>query len=296
MLTARRALVLLLAATTALTPARAEVQTLSLYQKTARSLLVVRARSVSDSTRRPSLQVLEVIKGSYSAPSVTIVPHFEDHTKPTPWLRREVFRKGEESILFLTPYVDEFGRDAGPEAFAVLHAADGKMEIPPEGSDALLAAVRRFVAILARKDLESQERDLRGLLGEPNPLMIEAGLAECTRLRLAIAEDIPALLALLSQRRPELRAGAVALMAQVISDSRAAGRDLPDRPMVHQRISALARLDGDEAVRLSSVAGLAALGDQTAISLLEQVGREDPSQSVRYAAQVAAWRLRGTSP
>ena len=289
-------LVVLLALAPAALPARAEVENLSLYQKTARALLVVRARAVNEATRRPTLEVLEVIKGSYEPRQVMIVPHAEDYTRPTPWLRRETFTKGEETILFLVPYVDEFGRDEGPQTFSVLHAADGKVAIPAEGSDALLGALRRFVTILNQKDLESQESALRALLREKNPLLIETGIAECARLRLALPEDIPALLDLLGQRRPELRSGAVGLLAQIISDAQAAGRELPDRPMLQQRVAALARLDADESVRLKAVSALAALGDATSRLLLEQVGREDSSQAVRYAAQVAAYRMRAQGP
>ena len=196
----------------------------------------------------------------------------------------------------MTPYVDEYGRDEGPETFAVLHAADGVVAIPSEGSDALIGALRRFVKILDQKDLESQEKELRSLLIEKNPHLIDAGLAECARLRLAVTDDIPALLALLSQRRPEQRAGAVALLAQIISDEKAAERDLPDRPMLQQRIAGLARLDADASVRLNAVHALAALGDSSSRAVLDQVGKEDSSQDVRYAAQVAAFRLRGAAP
>src|SRR5262249_45394165 len=94
-----------------LVPARAEVEELTLDPRTARAALVVRARALTDNTRRPQLLVLETVKGSYPERTpITIVPHFEDHTRPTPWLKREVFHKGEESLLFLEPYVDDLGR------------------------------------------------------------------------------------------------------------------------------------------------------------------------------------------
>src|SRR5437867_5229094 len=142
--------------------ARAEVRPLTFYQKVARATLVVRARALSDSTRRPTMEILEVYKGFYPARSLTIVPFFQDYANPKPWLHREVFRKGEESILFLAPYEgdrDTAFQDAEPDTndpeeaaerlFDLLIADQGNVAIPIEGAAALTDTLRRVVAILA---------------------------------------------------------------------------------------------------------------------------------------------------
>jgi hypothetical protein len=273
--------------------ATAGVENLTLYQKTARAALVVRARAISDSTRRPEMEVLEVYKGSYPAHSLTIAPHFEDYGSPTPWLRREVFRKGVESVLFLSPYQDEFGRDEGAGTFALLNADQGKLDVPAEGGDALIAAVRKFVGILSLEQSDRQSAALRGLLGDKNPFLVEAALSECRKFRLGQAEDTDALFSLLGSRRAEFRAGALTILGQMLTDQRTlGGPEIPSRQAIFERVAARARMDEDEGVRKESVAVLGAFADSAALALIESIGRSDASQSVRYQAQVTAFRLR----
>jgi len=283
----------LLALLAAAVPARAAVETLTLFQKTARAPLVVRVRALSDATRRPRMEVLEVYKGSYASGTLVVAPHFEDYASPTPWLHREAFRKGEESILFLAPYLDEFGRDEGPETFALLNADQGKLAIPSEGGNALTDALRRFTVILSMKQHDQQSEALRALLREKNPYLLEAALSECAKYRLAEESDIETMLGLLESRREDFRVGALALLSQILVDARAAGRgEVPGRSTIFERVAALARLDTDEAVRRKSVDVLEAFDDSAALSILDLIGSGDASQNVRYEAQVSAFRLR----
>ncbi len=271
---------------------RADTEPLSLYQRTARAGLVVRARALSSSTRRPRLEVLEIIRGDYGRRRLTVVPHAEDHASPTPWLRREVFREGEESILFLIPYVDEFGRGGDPDVFSVLRADDGKVPVPAEGAGALLDALRRMAAILALGSHDRQAEALRSLMREGNPYLVEAGLEECRRFRLAEPADLESLRALLARRRPEFRAGALGLVTQLLADARSRGEPLAGEQALLQSAAASARLDEDEAVRREAVGALEAFGGAEALSILEAVAEGDASQVVRYEAQVAVTRLR----
>lgn len=283
--------------TAAITPASASVEPLTLYQKMARAPLVVKARALSDSTRRPMVEVLTIFKGSCPSKTITIVPHFEDNTAPTPWLHREVFRTGVVSILFLTPYVDEFGRDEGDSAFSVLNADQGKVEVPPEGGDALLSALNRFVDILSLSQHDQQGEALRGLLSTNNPFMLEAALSECRKYHLAEKDDVLALLSLLSNPRSDFRAGSLVLLAQLIGDTKFAGPEgsAPEpsvKSTIYEKVAAVAHLDTDETVRKEAVGALESFGDASALVLLDEIGRRDASQHVRYAAQVSAMRLR----
>lgn len=275
-------------------PASPDVQRLTLYQKTARSALVVKARSLSSQTRKPQVQVLETIKGNPPAETLTIIPHVEDNTNPTPWLQREVFKQGEISILFLEPYRDEFGRDQGPTTFSALGASQGKMAVPTEGAEALMGALRRFSEILGMGQLDRQAEALRGLLREKNPYLVEAALEECARFRLAAPEDVPALAELLKSPRPEFRAGSLRLLGQLVveglEDAKADG--LERQAVLLERATAVVRFDEDATVRRSAVQVIESLGGSTARALLEEIGRTDSNQMVRYEAQVAAKRLR----
>jgi hypothetical protein len=274
-------------------PARAEVEELTLYQRTGRASLVVRGRALSDATRRPEVMVLETLKGSYPERTrLVVVPHSEDNTRPTPWLHREVFKKGQESVLFLEPFVDDFGRPGEAHVFKVMGARDGKLDLPPEGADALLNAVRRFAAVQALGQLEAQARALRGMLHEHNPYLLEAALSECRRFRLGETQDVMDLVPLVEHARPDLRRGALALLAQIIETPEpGAPPDFP-RQRVFEAVAARARLDEDASVRSAAVDTLEAFQDEAALALLDGIGASDPSQQVRYEALVGARRLR----
>ncbi|MGH9867712.1 MAG: HEAT repeat domain-containing protein [Candidatus Polarisedimenticolia bacterium] len=294
-MTSRAFLVLTaLAALAAIGGPRAEVEALTLYQKTGRATLVVRARALSASTRRPQVLVIETIKGNYpERTNLTVVPHFEDRGNPTPWLKREVFRTGEESLLFLQPYVDDFGRPGHADTWEVLGANHGKLDIPPEGADALLDAVRRFASVLALGQMEAQSEALRGMLREKNPYLLEAALLECRRFALARAEDSQSLVPLFEHPRPDLRRGALDVLVQILkTDGAQSETGESYRPRLFEAVAGRARMDEDASVREGAVAALEAFGDRTALSVLDSMGTADTSQQVRYQALVAARRLR----
>ncbi len=279
-------------------PAIADFESLTLYQMTARAHLVVRAKALSSSTRRPEVEVLDVLKGSYHGRTLRIAPYESDYTRPTPWLQREVFSTGEESILFLDPYVDEFGRDEGPHTFSVLKAASGKVQVPSEGASALLDAIRRFTEIQKTGQMDLQAVALRAMLGAKNPYLVEAGLVECRRFRLAQADDAGALLELLSSPRPDFRSGSLELLRQLVSSTLSGdagpAATLPPTALseTFDRVAATSRFDAEPGVRTAAVSVVAAFSSDSALTLLDSIATADASQSVRYAAEVAAYGLR----
>ncbi len=254
---------------------------------------MVRARALSSSTRRPEVAVLEVFKGSYGRDTLTIVPTWVDNVNPMPGVGREVFTAGEESILFLEHYVDEYGRPGGPGVFSVLTSATGKIEIPTEGADALVTAVRRFTKILELPEHDAQMLAMRELLREANPFLIEAALAECLRFRAISVEDTQALLILVGHPRPDFRAGSLDMIGLLVRETRAAGLAAGSLDQaVFDRVGSAALNDTDAPVRARAIVALEAFGTPAALALIETIGVEDTSQSVRYQAQVAAHRLR----
>jgi len=266
---------------------RADVEVLSLYQMTARAPLVARVRGLSGATRRPHVEVVRIFKGHYAAGTLQVVPTWIDRTDPIPGVEREVFREGEESILFLRPYVDEFGRPGDDRTFSVLSAARGKVDLPSEGSDAVVEAIVRFVQILELKDHNEQGVALRSLLRESSPMLLEAGIEECVRFRFVIPEDADAILSLLAHPRPGFRAGAIGLVRILVLDFPSA-----DNQRLFDSVAGAARLDSDPSVRIGAVRALESFGTEAAFVVIERIGRFDSNQDVRYEAQVAAYHLR----
>jgi len=282
---------------------RGEIRPLTLYQKIARASLVVRARAMSDSTRRPTLVVLEVFKGFYPGKYLTIVPFSQDLSNPKPWLHREVFRKGEESILFLAPYEPDkdsaFEEVEGPKEddepgadhlFVLLNADQGKIEMPSEGAPALTGTVRRITEILALAGSDLQSVALRALLADRNPSLVEAGLEEVIRYDLAREEDVPALLALLTSPRDDFREQSMRILGQV-SAAVLSGGELRDRAEVFTHVVDRAYKDTAAAVRSEAVRTLARMRGAGVSAVLDAVRTRDADQKVRYEAGVALLRI-----
>ncbi len=285
-----------------------EVSPLTLYQKTARAALVARVRATDDSTRRPTLEVLHVFKGDYTRPYLTIVPFRQDYASEKPWLRSEVFREGREYVLFLDPYHEE--AKAGdfpvetPEAappeenslFVVLNAHLGVLDVPAEGGEALTGALERFASILALREFDLQARAFRALLREPNPYLLEAGLDEVARFRLATEDDLDPLEATLGSVRPSFRRSAAEILGQIGDDARRAGRRLSRQSEIVDRIAARALTDEAAEVRAESARSLGLLGGPEAGALLRRISRQDADQQVRYSAEVALAEIEGGLP
>jgi hypothetical protein len=284
---------------------RSDVRPLTLYQMTARAALVVHARALSDSTRRPPMQILEVFKGRYPRDRLLIVPFEQNFANPKPWLRREVFRKGVEYFLFLNSYDPDSDDDAFPledspedkaevtNRYVVLNAHRGVVAIPPEGGAAITAALKRFVKILSLRQYDLQAEALRALLRERNPFLVEAGLSEVERFRLGTDEEIEALLELIASPRDGFREGAVRLIGQIARRARSEERDLRRREEIFNRVAALAQGDSSSTARLEAVRTLGSIGGADAESLLRAVGRQDASQEVRYQAQIMLLEMSG---
>jgi hypothetical protein len=287
----------------------AEVNALSLYQKTARASVVARVRAESDSTRRPELQVLEIFKGSVAGGRVTIVPFHRNLVNDKPWLRPAMFRKGHEYLVFLTPYEPDrdealFADDSaetleeapGPALFEVLNAHHGVMEIPAEGSEALASAVRRFSAVIVLHDYDEQSRRLRALLTEGNPYLVEAALQQVSEYRLARPEDVDALLSLLDSPRAQFRAGALRILGQLVTEPAPRGEKAPERARLSSLVIGRAFGDSDPEVRGQAVLTLRDLGGDDAADVLRRISRTDPDQEVRYRAEVALAEMTGAIP
>lgn len=288
-------------------PALAEIEQLTLYQKTARAALVVRARATSDSTRRPVLEVLQVLKGTYSHPFLTIVPFRQDYTSERPWLRSESFRTGREYVLFLNPYEAEPEDDDFPvedprgeeledppsTLFIVLNAHLGVLDIPAEGAEALTSALGRFASILALHEFDLQSRAFRALLRESNPHLLEAGLEQVARFRLGVEDDLDALEPILSANRVSFRRSAVEILAQIAAEARREGRTLARRAPIYDRVASLALADDAVEVREQSVRALAEIAGPDAGPILRRISLQDPDQGVRYSAEVTLAEIEG---
>lgn len=276
--------------------ARAEIRALSLYEKCGRAPLVLWGEVTDGDDRFASLRILEVLKGPLPEPSmgpggaVRIVYRLDSFLRK-PWQDRIRFATGERVMLFARRFTREDGEETAPDLFTLMWGAEGKMLLPPEGEEAHVGTARALVAILAESDLDRQAVLLMEATGSANPMLAEAALEELRRQGLAGIEMISRLIPQFSSEREMRRVLAMRLLAQIVSDASAAGREVPERESLSDRVRGLAALDPSAPFRREAVETLAGLGGEGNVAFLRRIAKEDPDQAVRYAAERALLSL-----
>jgi hypothetical protein len=270
---------------------RAELLQLTLFEKPAQSDLVVRGRVIRGDLRLAEVAVEEVLKGEYERPSLFVVFRLDNFTRKN-WEEKVLFRNGEPVLLFLKIFAKESGEKPYADRFSLVRGVQGKVDLPAEGAAAILDATRRFVRVQAQTDIEQSRRELAAFLEDPNPLVVEAGLQEVHRLRLALEKSVPRLLRLLDHPSPVFRQGALRILGQVLDRRTDGAQSLPNEDHVVSLILGRAREDETVEVRVEAVRALEARGKRDVVAVLEQIARTDPRQSVRFEAGLAVYELK----
>jgi len=277
-------------------PARADIQQLTAYEKTGRAPLVVWGEVTDGVHRFAVIRTLDVIKCSIPerpAESFRIAFRLDSFLRP-PWQEAITFKNGEHVLLYLRKFTKEDGRQPDGDLYTLMWGEPGRETLPPEGEEARVTAVRRFAAILSAPT-EDQPALLRAALRDPNPLIADGSFEEAIKQGIGDVAMIPELVELLSNARQPPRVYALRMMALVVSDARAAGREVPRRDELSEVLRGRAATDPVEPFRVQAVATLAELGGEDNKVFLQRVAREDASQLVRYEAEKAlqGWAVRG---
>lgn len=271
------------------TPAQAESRTL--YERLAYADLAVHIRTVDGSLRLAECQVLEVLKGRLTQDTIFIAFRSDN-------LNRENFRDylrfddGKESVLLLEPVRDSLGNIKSADRFRLVGRFQGKIDLPQEGAQATIDAVRRLAAIQELSDIHQIWQAHRDLIHAANPLLVEAGFAQILKFRLGNAEMVPTILEFLNSRDDGFRRAALEVQAQIFRRSQRRDEPLGNEDHVVARLLTVAVEDPASEVRVAAVQALQAYGRPDVLAALQQLARNDPSQDVRYEATVAAYRLQ----
>ena len=257
----------------------------TLYEMTAHSDLVVAATVVSGQIKLAKVRVDEVFRGE-AAPGAELQIAFRDFNLDLGKADRILFTDGESIILFLKPEVNLEGERKGPDRFTLYRGRFGKYNLPREGADIYLEAVREFARLAAEKDHRKLYELLRGLLGDPNPILAQAGMREILRLDLMEVSLLPRVMPYLRDPSPVRRIAALRLIGSLFVDLKPENRgaDLKDDTL--GPVQDLARNDPDESVRVAAVETLGKWGGLDVRPTLDAIAELDASQSVRYKAKV----------
>ena len=192
--------------------------------------------------------------------------------------------------------MDSSERPIGGDRFQLTGGIRGKIDLPPEGSEALLGAARRLSAIQKLTDQEEVWEAQKALLGETNPWLVRVGFEEVLKFRLGDEALVMPLLAHLDGPRPEFRRLAIQVIGQMFERQRRSGSAIPSSDLLVKETLARARGDEVAEVRAEAVRTLRRLQRPELAETLREIAAKDPSQLVRYEAQVALKELAEVAP
>ena len=273
-------------------PARAAISSMDLWEKSFRSELVVRATVLDGDDRLARMQVDEVLKGTYAGKELKIVFRAANFTRKT-WEAKVVFQTGQHLILFLDRYRKN-GVLQAEDHFELFRGSNGREEVPSEGEDAYLGAIRKFIEIQGMSSQLARWDASRALLSESNPFLVDAGFEQVLKFRLANATLVPVLLGHLDSETVAFRQKAVRCFGQVFeSTSREAG-DLPTEDHIRDLLLNKAMKDPSADVRIESIKALGAWQDHDLTASFRAIATNDPSQAVRYEAERAIYEMENS--
>lgn len=256
-----------------------------LYELTARSALVVSARVLSGSVKLAQVQVLEVFRGE-ARPGQRLQIAFRDFNMSLGKEDRIVFVDGETEILFLEPELDWEGTRRGEDRYTLVRGRFGRFTLPREGEDIYLEAAREFSSLVSLKDHRELFERLKGLVGSSNPVLADAGMKEVLELDLVDREMVPRVMEHFRDPSPGRRVAALKLMSRFFAGFRDREKYPEFQDATLPPILVLARNDPDERVRGAAVEALGSWGGPAVAETLKEIARQDPSQAVRYRAEL----------
>jgi hypothetical protein len=273
-------------ALTALAPPT-RAATPNLYEWVSAAPLVVAARAERLDGRFVEVRVLRVLRGD-SPGNVLWVDRREANRDRVSGEQALDLKWGRTYLLLLNP-TDEPPRPRAPRAFVLARGVDGARPLPEEGSAAVIEAVDRMVRVQDSSPSFLSWDEFGKMLEDDNPVLVETALDLFLKFRQGSAALMPTVRRLLDHPRVPVRQSAASLAGTIL---RRSGDAVPDPQGVLADLAARARRDPDAAVRSAATGALGLLPGPEPLPLLEEIAREDPEQSVRYAAERLLYERR----
>lgn len=285
----RTLLLALLAAVAALSGVVSAGVPSSTYEWMATAPIVIVGSVAVDDQRYVEFEATTVLRGEVPIGGRVAVDVRSANRDRAPENDRLAPRIGLRYLLLLEPV--EARKKRATSLHRLVHGVAGAREIPAEGGQAFLDAVRRMVAVQEIKDDGRTWQALEGMLEDTNPLLVRTALDLYEKFRRATPVHLPLLRPLLDHPDPALRAGSMRLIAQVQSTRGPLPEE--DRVILVGELASRARRDAVIEVRVAATAALAAFPGSHVEDLLREVAREDPEQAVRFEAQKSLFERNG---
>lgn len=266
---------------------QAEVQELTLFQRTGRAKVVVWGKVVNHDNQKAVIRTIELIKCSLPDPppeTFRIAFRLESFTRER-WEEKITFVDGEEVILFLKRPERRNNDKIPPDLYNLLGGARGRFTLPPEGGQAYVKAIQFFESVATEQDIDRQDALLISGIKNENPYIVIASFEEMLRSGIGGLDLIPDLLEFFDNPRDDFRVLAMRHMQMILTDAQVADRTIERKEDLADRIRGRAVLDTSADFRVEAVKVLGLLGGDESRVLLERLAKEDPAQAVRYEAE-----------
>ena len=280
-----RSAALLLGAVCSLVPSFARAaRSFNLYEWAAVAPVVAVATSLGDNGRYHELSIEEVLRGDGELLGRRVRMDLRDANRDR---NREIHRfslkltQGESYLFLLEPRAVK--KTATLPTFDLVRGVEGVRELPPEGREAVLGAVRRFVAVQDLDDDRLVWHELGGMLEETHPILVQTALDQFLKFRRGEVEHVESLRPLLDHPSHQLRERTARLIGQIVVQRR--GEEIPDAQLLRNELVARARRDGNVRVRLAATEALGGFDDEVVVEILGEIAERDPDQNVRYTAE-----------
>jgi hypothetical protein len=254
---------------------------LCLYEWIALAPVVAVAQTHSDGGRFVEVQLTDVFRGGLPAGSRLMID-LKRANRDREEGRRALRLEADRKYLVLLRRDGTRSSDDLP-VFGLVRGIEGARELPAEGSQAVLDAIRRFVEVQDRKDEIAAWKSFRDMLEETNAIFLETSLDLFLKFRRGDLALLPVLRPLLDHPRPDLRARTARLVGQIVEHR--AEAEIPNEDGILGEIYARARRDPSAAVRVAATAALGGITGMGPEEILREIARSDPEQAVRYEAE-----------
>jgi len=269
-------------------PAAADERAPAPYEWTQVAPVVVAGTSLGEDGRYVDFVVTDVVRGDLrrgEAVRVDVRSANRDRDRELD-PRALHLDAGQAYVLLLEPTVSQPDAAEKNRSFALVRGIDGAHRLPPEGRQAYLDALRRFVAIQNARSEAVKWAALDEMLGETNPLLLAAALEQFLKFRRGTAAQAAAVPPLLDHPQAEIREQAAQLAGQILDRRGTAGEALPDEEQMRLSLVARARRDASVPVRIAAARAVGEFDDPGAEEVLREIAASDPVQEVRYEAEV----------
>jgi hypothetical protein len=262
-----------------------EVKVRNLYEWSAVATVVVAGTSLGEDGKHFDVKVQECLRGGLQpGDEIRVDVRTANRTRD-----RDLYPKalrldeGVDYVLLLDP-VDGSKADE-PVQYGLARGLASVRELPLEGRDAFLAALRTFIMIQDADGEELRWHLLAQEIDGNNTLVLGTALDLYIKFRRGDGEMVAELLPLLDHPRTELRVATAELIGQIVERHWEDG-SIPDDEALRAELVARATRDDAIEVRVAATKALANFPPEMVDEVLDRIADSDPEQQVRYTAEL----------